>query len=325
MRLSVTAFVLACASCIVAQTEVVDTPAQEPTAVPQTPIQPRRGSRAASPGTVPGNVKNANVPPSTAVVTLQGVCNERQAKSNCKTVITRNEFDSFVSASAAEVSETARGRLTVQYARTLAFSALAEQQGLEKDPVVAKELEVQLRLVRMRILSNALLQNLRKQPTSVAEAEVRKYFDGHRDQYEQAQVLRLAVPIAVPTESGRPLDRSVVKSEMEKLRSRAVAGEDLAELQRDAYTHLHIQATPPPVNVLTLRRDSVQGDETKAFDLNPGEISALLELPAAFAVIKLESKGPMPLESVRQEIEATLRRDHMQNEISQLTRRWLFT
>jgi len=219
------------------------------------------------------------------------------------------------------LSETVRGRLAVQYARTLAFSALAEQQGFEKNPVLANELEVQLKLIRMRILASAFLQNLQNQTTSIAASEIQKYYDEHRDRYEQAQVLRLSVPFAVPTENGRPLDRAAVKSEMEELRSRAVAGEDFNQLQQDAYKHLHIQATPPQVNVSMLRRSNLQGDEAKAFDLNPGEISIVLDLPAAFAVVKIETKEPMPIESVRQEIEGALRGGQVQNDLSKLTKK----
>ena len=72
---------------------------------------------------------------------------------------------------------------------------------------------------------------------------------------------------------------------------------------------------------MTLRRNSVQGDEAKAFDLNPGEISTVLDLPAAFALVKLESKEQMPISSVRQEIEAGLRRDRVQMDLSKVTQK----
>jgi hypothetical protein len=130
----------------------------------------------------------------------------------------------------------------------------------------------------------------------------------------------MALPIEVPNESGRPLERAAAKSEMEQLRTRAVAGEDLNQLQLDAYQHLHIQAMPPPVNVMTLQPGTLQGDEAKVLALNPGEFSPVLDLPAAFAVIKIESKDPTPLESVRQEIETALRRDGLQSEVSKRTK-----
>jgi hypothetical protein len=319
MRFLVTAAVLDGSSCLIAQTTDVPPPVQTPLVTPQAPNQRPRIRRTAPPGRAPGSAKTVIVPPSAPVVRLKGVCKDLQAKTPCEMVITREDLDRFANAS-PDVSKAARRRDAVQYARELAFSALAEQQGLAKDPAVSKELDAQLKFLRMRILANVFLQNLQPKGTSVAESDIQKYYQEHQDEYERFQVLRLAVPVAVPTESGRHLDLAAAKSEMEELRKRAVAGEDFNRLQQDAYKHLHIQATPPPVNVMTLRRGSVQGDEAKAFDLNPGEISTVLDAPAAFVVMKLESKGPMPIESVHQEIEAALRRNGLQNEVSKRTK-----
>jgi hypothetical protein len=72
---------------------------------------------------------------------------------------------------------------------------------------------------------------------------------------------------------------------------------------------------------VSLRRSNLQGDEGKAFDLNPGEITPVLDLPAAFAIIKLDSKAPLPMESLRSEIEGSVRRDRVQNQISKLGKR----
>ena len=260
------------------------------------------------------------VPPNTPVVTLTGVCKDRTAKTPCETVITREDLDEFVAASAPEVSRITRSRQAVQYARSLAFASLAEQQGLAKDPVVAKELDAQPKDARARILANAFLEKLQAQAPVVTESDVQKYYDEHRDQYEQVQVRRMSVPFEVPNESGRRLEPKAVKSEMEELRTRAIAGEDFNRLLQDAYQHLRIQATPPPVNVVTLRRAGLQGEEAKLFGLNPGEVSAVLDLPASFAFVKVESNDPMPIQSVRPEIEAALRRDRLQNEVSKRTK-----
>jgi len=319
MRLFATAVVLVCASGVNAQTTAGDSPVKRPMVMPQAPAKRLPIRKAAPPGA--GKVKAANVPPGTPVVTLQGVCKDRQANSPCETVITRQDLDLFISLYAPDTSETGRGHMAVQYARNVAFSALAEQQGLDRNPALVKELELQLKLVRMRVLANAFLESLPKPPASdVTEPEIQRYYEEHRAQYEQVQVRRLAVPFAVPTESLRPLDRAAVKAEMEELRSRAVAGEDLNQLQQDAYKHLHIQATPPAVGVQTLRRISLQGDDLKAFDLKPGEISTVLDLPAAFAFVKLESKEAAPIGSVHQEIEAALRQKRMEDAVGGLTK-----
>lgn len=313
MRFSVIAVTLACASCMIAQTAVVGQPAQKQT-------QPKPGFRRAGP---PGAAQKSvalPVAPTTPVVTLKGVCEDRQAKTPCETVITREDLDKYIETSAPDASKTARGRQAVQYARTLAFSALAEQQGLAKDPAIAKELDTQVKLARTRVLANAFLAKMQAQAPGVTSSDVQKYYDDHRDQYEQVQVRRLAVPFVVPTESGRPLDPKAMQSEMEELRKRVVAGEDPNQALQDAFNHLHIQATPPPANVSTLRRVVVQGEEVKLFDLKPGEVSEVLDMPAALAVYKVESKDIVPIQSARQEIEAALRRDHLQNEVSKSTK-----
>jgi hypothetical protein len=252
---------------------------------------------------------------------MEGVCQEKQAKSPCKTIITREDLDRFLGATAPDASPATRSRAAIQYARTVAFSALAEQQGLEKNAVLAKELELQLKLLRMRILATAFRQNLEQPSATVLGSEVERYYQLHRDQYETATVHRVAIPITVPTESGRPLDRAAAQSEMETLRTRAVAGEDLNQALQDAFAHLHIQAPPPPANAMTVRRNDLQGDEVKAFDLNPGEITPVLDLPAAFAIIKLDSKEPSPIDSVRPEIERALHQDIVQNQIGKIGKR----
>ena len=108
---------------------------------------------------------------------------------------------------------------------------------------------------------------------------------------------------------------------MEALHKRAEAGEDLNQFQQDAYKDLHIQATPPPLNVVPLRRSGLQGDEMKAFDLKPGEISEVLDSAAAVVFFKLESMEVMPIDSIRPEIEAALRGSRTQNQLSKLTKK----
>jgi hypothetical protein len=216
----------------------------------------------------------------------------------------------------------ARSRAALQYARAVAFAAMAEQQGLEKNPVLAKEMELQMKLLRLRILSTAFMQNLDAQSTTVLGSEVERYYQLHHDQYEEAKVRRVSIPMAVPTAAGRPLDREAVKAEMEELRKRALAGEDdLNLLLRQSYEHLQIQAPPPPVNIVSVRRNSLQGDEGKVFDLNPGEVTPVLDLPASYAIYKLDSKDPLPIDSLRPEIEGSLRRDAVQNQISKVGKR----
>jgi hypothetical protein len=295
------------------------TAAGKPAALAARSATRQAGPRSAAPADATTD-KNTNVPPNTALITLHGVCSDQQAKAPCKTVITREDLDRFINAYFPNAPGTARARLAVQYARTLTYSALAQQQGLAKDPALDKELKAELELVRARVLANAFLRSLQEKKADIPEAEVQKYYDAHRTQYETILVRRLSVPLSAPTENGRPLDRSAIKPYMEGLRKRAIAGEDFNALQEAAYKYFHIQVTPPPVTVSTLNQMSMQGVDGKALDLNPGDVSEVLDSVAAVVIIKVESKEMRPIAAVRQEIEAALRGNQMQDQLNALTK-----
>jgi hypothetical protein len=263
-----------------------------------------------------------SIPPNAVVATLKGVCKTQPqpSKAPCETTIKREDVDRFASVSGTELSESVRGRMAVQYARTVAFSSMAEKQGLDKDPELAKEIAAQVKLARMRVLANAYMQKTQGKMVAATEVEIEKYYAAHKDQYVQAQVRRFSVPIAVPTESGRPLERAAVKEKVTELRARAVAGEDLGQLQEEAYKFFHILATPPPTNAIMLQRRALQGEEAKALDLKAGEVSEVLDLPAAYVLMKIDSKETMPVEAVRMEIAALLQRERLQGELTKLSK-----
>jgi hypothetical protein len=255
---------------------------------------------------------------------LEGVCKapaRPQGKvDGCKTVITKGDLDRFTKSFAPETGDSARGRVAMQFAKTVALSQLAQQMGLDKDSALSKEIDYQLSVIRMRILATAYMQ-LQQQKIQIAEADIQKFYDDHRDQYEEVQVRRLAVPFLVPTVDGHPLDHAAVLAEMTEIQKRAVAGEDMDQLQQEAFKALHIQAPAPPVVVRAVRRGTLQGEEAKVFDMKPGEISPVLEAPAAFAIVKIESNDLTPLGAARREIEAVLRRDAVQNELSEAAKK----
>lgn len=321
MRLFIIAAAVAAASSVIAQSTVENSPVPPPAPLPKAPMPRQRTQQPGAPATAAANAKAANVPPDTPVVTMEGICQDKQAKSPCKTVVTREDLDRYIGASAPDTSAAGRSRAAIQYARTVAFSSLADQLGLDKNPTLAKELELQLKLLRMRILATAFLQNLEQQTSTIVQSQVERYYELHRDEYEEARVQRVAIPLLVPTESRRPPDRETVKAEMEALRTRAAAGDDLNQLLHDAFAHLHIQAAPPPVNTMTIRQNTLQGEEAKAFDLKPGEITPVIDTAASFAIYKMESKEPLPIDSLRPEIENALHQDLVQNQVSKVGKR----
>jgi hypothetical protein len=304
---------LACAAPMIAQGTQTGVDLQNPA----TPLSRRQMlMRRAQPFGKPVSTKT-EVPPDTPIVTLEGVCDHSQVpgKKDCKTVITRAQMDSIIDLLAPGTPPDARPQFAIKYARLLAASGVARREHLEKDPVVANELEAQLKLARMQVLANTLYHQMQEQADNVPMAEIQKYYTDHQADFDQGEVWRLYVPRLIAGASGQPLDASAIKAKANELRERAAAGEDFDQLQREAYKNLEINVAPPLAKLNMVRRTSLPQDEAKVFDLNVGELSPVLESAGALVILKLESKQSIPVESAGPEIKSILQRDHLQREL----------
>jgi PPIC-type PPIASE domain len=302
---------LACATPMIAQGTQLGADLQNPA----TPLSRRQMlMRRAQPL---GKPTNTEVPPDTQVITLEGVCDHSRvpATKDCKTVITRAQMDSIIDLLAPGTPQGARPQFAINYVRLLAASGVAQREHLEKDPVVANELEAQLKLVRMQVLANTLYHQMQEQADNVPISEIQKYYTDHQANFDQGKVWRLYVPNSIAGTNGQPLDASAIKAKAEELRERAAAGEDFDQLQREVYKNLGINVAPPLTKLNMVRRTSLPQDEAKVFDLNVGELSPVLESGSALVILKLESKQSMPVESAGPEIKSILQRDRRQHEL----------
>jgi hypothetical protein len=271
-------------------------------------------SQPASPSGNPARTV-ADVSPDTPVVTLEGICDKPAApgSTSCKTVVTRARIDSLIDVLAPEATPAARHRFAISYARLLAASGVAQIQQLEKDPAVANELQAELELVRLQVLSNTLFHQMEKRAADIPMSEIQSYYIAHKADYEQGDVLRLAVPKAALTASGQP--EGAVKAKMDELVARAAAGEDFDQLQQDAYKIVGMDSPLPPTKISMVRRTNLLPGEGKVFDLNVGEVTEILDSPDSLVIIKLESKHTLPIEFVEPEIKASLQQERLAQEL----------
>jgi PPIC-type PPIASE domain len=314
------AILLSCAIPMLAQSAEVNLPATGGNAIASTqPPMTRRASRQpfqAQPSN--GVPSETEVPKDAAVLTMEGVCDgpHKTAKSSaCKTVVTRAELDGLVNALMPEASQTVRSQFAVNYARMLAAAEVAKRRHLEQDAAVAKEILAQEKMARMRVLASSLYKMFEAQADKISPAEVKDYYAAHTGDFEAGEIERLSLSKLATTASGQPVDVAAAKTMAEALRTRAAAGEDLNQLQQEGYKQLGIQITPPPVKPLMMRRKNLTPDQTKVFDQKPGEISEVVDTPGAFIIQRLVAKNSVSLDEERAEIEALLRRQHIQQNL----------
>jgi hypothetical protein len=259
------------------------------------------------------------------VITIEGVCEhppaEKTAASDCKTVITKAEFEDAIKAIQPTVPPAGQRRqFASRYAMLVIFADQAHKQGVDKGP----KFEEQMKLTRMEVAARTLGQDMQEKAATVSEAEVSDYYQLHASNYEQADVQQIFIPHAknpqVPTKPGPPpaaakppaLSEEGVRKEVETLYKRAAGGEDFAKLQAEAYTFAGLKTKPPDTTVKDLRRSTLTPNRAVVFELKPGEVSKVVTDPTGYFIYKLDKKNSVSMDRVRADIENALKAQKMQ-------------
>jgi hypothetical protein len=295
---------LLCAAPLFAQGSLAEPPTNNPAAMTS---KQERGSQQALPAGTPSPTA-AEVTPDTPVVTLDGICDEPRSPGSkgCKTVITRAQMDSLIDMVSPGASPAERSTFAIGYARFLAAADASQRQHLENDPAVAAELQAQMKLARVRVLTKAFYHQMQEQAANVPDSEIQKFYTEHKANFEQGEVRRLTIPRSTLTNPVQPMDGPDVKAKLDELVSRAGKGEDFDQVQQEAYIMFGITAAPPPTKPILLRRASLRPNEATVFDLKVGEVTQVLDSPDALVILKLESKEFAPVEAAQSEFKPFL-------------------
>jgi PPIC-type PPIASE domain len=304
-----------------------------------TPVtsQPR-GQNPTSSQPPQGEAEEANVeskvPADTPVITIKGLCDPSASKSpalECRTEITRAEFEKVIDAVQPNMPARARRQFANRYANILAMSIKAKDMGLDKGP----DYEERMKLARMQVLATALNREIQQKAADIPDKDIEDYYHDNLSKFEQADLLRIYVPktIQSPQEAKKTGDaddkkagdeeqekhakdsEAKMKAEADKLRARAAAGEDFSKLQEEAYQVAGLKSSAPNTNMGKQRRNVLPPSQATAFDLKPGEVSPVITDQSGFFIYKMVSKGTMPLDQARDEIKGILRSERLQQQM----------
>jgi len=219
-----------------------------PTLAAQEPA-PSTGAIPKATGTDQSHLPDtSNVAPGGAVITISGLCDnpptDKVAASNCITVITRAEFEKVIGAVQPNMKVRAQREFATRYATALVMAKKAEQMGLDK----GANFEEQMKVARIQILSQELKKAVERQVSQISDTDVENYYRANTPSFEEAEMERIYVPRTqdspVPsdktlndTDKQQQLQRALqmMRELAEKLRARAVLGEDFSNLQAEAY------------------------------------------------------------------------------------------
>jgi hypothetical protein len=262
------------------------------------------------------------VPPTTAVLAMDGVCDTSQtakAARGCRVVVTKAEMEDLLRVVQPNASPAEHHQFEINYVRLAAAAGEAQRRHLEADPQVAEQIRTQEKLVRMQVLANALYRSVEKQANDVPVAELEKYYADHRDDYEQEEVRRVYILKTPSAVYGNAADREILRAMAEVVRKRALAGEDFDSLQKDVFVNLGIKTAPPATKVTVNKQTKLPAAETPVLGLETGSVSDVVETAVSFVVLKMESRGTIPLESAKANVMDSLRPERMQARIREIT------
>ena len=325
-------------------------------AAPSTPPPPQAAQ--AQPDT------SAAVPADAAVITVIGVCPEHSkttaakgtaAKSaaeakapaaktpvaECKTVITKAEFENLAKAVAPNVTPQVKKQLAGVLPRFIGMSSEARKKGLDKSP----QFEETVKFAKMQILTTELQRKIQDDAAKVPPEDVEKYYKEHAETFEQFNVDRLFVPRAKQNEAeakdedekDEKLSEEAKKAKeaaekakadegeqamsklAESLRARAAAGEDFAKLQKEAFDAAGMKIESPTVNLPAVRRTGLPPGHVAVFDLKPGEVSQVISDSGGHYIYKVNSKDHLALDQATNEIHSKLQNDRTREMMEKVT------
>ncbi len=262
-----------------------------------------------------------SVAPDAAVITIDGLCekpaNSSATPADCKTVVTRADFEKLINAVQPNLPQAARKPIAQRYAMMLYLAEKAHEAGLDQGP----DFEEKASIARMQLLAQLGSAREREEAAKVTDGEIANYYQEHAADYATISFDRLRIPkqkriAATPAKTGAAASASAkkpesgeetMKAEAEKLRARAAAGEDFAKLQQEAYDLAgYTQIKGGDLRVNQVRKPTLPPADQSIFDLKKGEVSKIFDDGGEFVVYKIEAVEAMPLADARDEISRKL-------------------
>lgn len=320
---------------------------------------PAQTPNGAAPASTP---PTAEVPENAVVLTVFGVCPATSTTAgaktvagsktataaakpavakkpaDCKTEITRKEFEKIASGLAPTVTPQLKRQLAAALPKFMAMSEAAKAKGLDK----TSQYEETLKVVKMQILTQQLQRSVQEEAEKVSPEEIDAYYKKNSEAYQQFSLDRLFVPRFKQAEVAEKNNEEKLTEEQQKakeaadkakqeageqeltklaesLRARAAAGEDFAKLQKEAFEAAGMKMDSPTVTMPKVRRTGLPPAHAAVFDLKVGEISAVITDNGGHYIYKVETTEVLPLDQVKDEIRNTLKNVRMKDTMETYT------
>ncbi len=244
--------------------------------------------------------------------------------ADCKTEITRAEFEKLLKAVAPNAPPTVNRQIAARYVQLLTAANKGVEMGVTKDP----EYEEQLAIARLQVLAQTAERKIQTEAANVSEADEKAYYDQNPSAFEEVTLTRVFIPrnpsTANSTGSGAAQQQSSSAPDAQAIADEAhkqlVAGEDPETVEKTAYEQLKNTTAPPSTKFGSRRRGSLPpAQESKIFAMNPGDVSEVFSDSIGYTIYKLDAKKQLPFDQVKDDIKRRLTQQHLEDARQQMT------
>lgn len=322
------AVTLSLAGIVIAQQPAV--PAQK-TPPPPAVVQPQPGTPAPAqkaPGapatggvqTLPAPSAKDSVKPDDVVLTIG---NEKITRARFEEI--KRGLPPQYSGAAGQMGERA---FAGNYSQFRGMAMLAEREKLDQTP----EFQEQLKFLRMELLARLAINHMQVQSQSVADDEIKAFYEKNKDQYQQAKVRGIYValnpparPAAAPTpaagsspapqpEAPKQRTDAEAKARAEELRKKLQGGADFAALAKEASDHR--DSAEKGGDLGNIRKGQLPPSLDKAvFALKPKEVSEPVKEGQGYYVFVVDELRTVGMDEAAATIRNTLQQQKFEASI----------
>lgn len=233
--------------------------------------------------------------------------------------LTAAEFEKMVNSLPANYQALARGeakrRIAEEYAKMLVLAEEARRQHLDqREPT-----RIRMAFNLNNMLAAAAYQKIQSE-TGVSDAELRAYYDAHKNEFERVRARHILVHIkgAPGAKTDKPeLTEEQAKAKAEDLRKQLLAGADFAKLAKDNSDDT-VSAEKGGDLGYFRRGQMVAEFEKAAFALKPKEVSEPVKSAFGYHLIEVEDHSAVPLAEVQMEITRQVKEEKVERTVKTL-------
>jgi PPIC-type PPIASE domain len=275
-------------------------------------------------GQTPAPAVKADLPPDTPVITINGLCaselmsgdltallNHGAATSpagkgidpSCKTVVTLQQYLQLVAAAGGKSKPGNPPNFARQYIEKLIYATKAREAGNDKEP----GFQDKLRYAYVQNLSISTLIEMQRQAVDITDADTEKYFQEHPERFVRMHLQQISIPKRelhgdesplVPAKPN-PVEQEEMHQLALKFQKEAAAGGNIDKLEAKAYKAAHNDSVPDTDLGEPVAEEVPPEFRKLIFDLQPGQVSAVVENDHEYLIYKCVDRHTVPPEERR--------------------------